>query len=102
MTLDKETRDNLSEGEKWKHFVEGEMWQKAREKLVNKIMDAQSVNNVDMTDAQKALDDIRARKATVEMMWEWIQEIEGLAEQHEFNSRAYEPEEIIRHKTPSQ
>lgn len=97
MKLDKETIDNLTEGEKWKHFVDGEMWQKARDILANKVIDMQSVNNIETTDAQEALNEIRSRRTAVTMVWEWLKEIEAKADQHETNSQMYQPEEYIRH-----
>lgn len=83
--LDKDTVAVLSEGEIIKNLVEGDGWKMVKEKLVNKMLDLQSVLNLDPTDANELVIDIKARKTAIEILKEWLAEVEGQLDQYETN-----------------
>ena len=62
------------------NFVSSSEWQIVRQSLIDKIMDLQSVMNVmDDSSVEKIVIDMRSRKISIEILLEWLREIEGTA-----------------------
>lgn len=78
--LDSETKKILEEGEKAMYFVKGEDWQWAKRKLLQKLSNLDSVKT--LKEKGNILVEIKARKMTIDMIIEWLDEIEGVAQQH--------------------
>lgn len=90
--MDKETKKVLTDGEKLKLMTEHEGWAIAYQKLSDKIMDLQFIANVDDSDANKALIDMKARKYAVALLWDWVNnDILGSVEQHIINNNLPKP-----------
>jgi len=84
--LDKETKEILSDGEKIKLMVEGDAWSIVRKKMLNQIMDLQSVRNVEIaSNPAEILIDIKARLVVIDTLLNFLREIEGMAEQYDSN-----------------
>lgn len=84
---DQETQQILSEGEELLNMTYSRGWAIARERLVNRIMDLQSVLNVDDDPASIAniLADIKGRKMAIDVLKAFLLDIEGSAAQHQAN-----------------
>lgn len=75
----------MTEGELLQMLVEHDAWPLARKKLTDRILDLQSIKNIDTSDVQTLVTDIKARNAAVDILMEWLREIEGIADQHKNN-----------------
>lgn len=84
-SLDQETQAILAQGEKWKLFVEGEMWKEARKMLLESQLAVESIHALDVEKPEEMIAQIKARKLASEMVNGWISEIEGQADQYNFN-----------------
>lgn len=68
-------------------LIQSDGWKIVRQKFIDKIMDIQSVLNVDVTSVDKVIVDIKARTTVVEILSSMIKEIEGSVVQEKFNSQ---------------
>lgn len=83
--LDKETLNVINDGEEIKRLVESIGWQLAKKRLVERIIDLQSVMNVAGDTAETVVIDLKARRIAVDLLLEWLKDVEGTAKQHESN-----------------
>ncbi len=61
-------------------FVSSSEWQVIRQTLIDKIMDLQSVMNIDNDSSPEIIViDMRSRKIAIEILLEWLKDIEGTA-----------------------
>lgn len=61
-------------------FVSSSEWQIVRQSLIDKIMDLQSVMNIDNDSSPEIIViDMRSRKIAIEILLEWLRDIEGTA-----------------------
>lgn len=96
--MDKETQKLMSEGESWKAFVEGEMWQKAKKIIEDGVVATESIHSLEMKKPEDMVVEISGRKLATKLILEWITEVEGLANQYDFNKELKEEEnKIIQH-----
>ena len=82
---DSETREITEEQRKLQELTKSEGWGVARGKLIEYIMDMQSVMNITAKTGEEAIIDIKARMTVVESLNNWLSEIEGTAQQYESN-----------------
>ena len=100
--LNLETKKEVDKGIKWETFVKGENWQRAKRILLSKLADLDSVSVLREKakgDTNKLLLDIEAKSEAINLILEWIGDIEGKAEQSETNREIMNrnrKEEIIR------
>lgn len=83
--LDPETIENQMEGQDIADLVGHPGWGRVKSLFEAKLMDLQSVLNIDAKDTEGVIIDIAARKSAIEILREWMNEVEGRAEQHESN-----------------
>lgn len=84
--MDNETQKIISDGEVTADYVKAKGWKKVKQKFTEKILDLQSIKNLDVdATAENIIHDIKVRNSVVEVLMEIIQEIEGEAEQYEGN-----------------
>lgn len=86
--MNEDTKKVLTEGETLRLLIEGDGWALARGKLVNLILDLQNINNLDASDPQALIVDLKARKTAADILYGWLRDIEGTAEQHVNNQPA--------------
>lgn len=86
---DRETVKILTDGEKIMLLTQHEGWGLVRTKLVDKIIDLQSINNLDpATTPEQLAIDVKARRMAVQIMFEWLKgDVEGSVEQHINNTQ---------------
>lgn len=84
MALDKETKELLSYQERISELIQSDHWSMLREVLVNKMMDLQSVLNIDPTSDLAV--QVQARALAVTYLKDFIAEIEGIANQYKAHS----------------
>lgn len=81
--MDKDTADILQEGEKVYDFAQSEMWQWAKDRLQEKIRAFVDIRNIDAKgDSVAILREVQARQAVVDMVEQWIADIEGRASKY--------------------
>lgn len=100
---DIETAITLSEGEEVGLMVEGRGWGIVKAKLDARILDLQNINNLDFTNEQTVLFDLKARKMAADLLFSWLKDdVYGFAEQQKANADAMHDspvEEFVeRHK----
>lgn len=76
----------LSEGEMVDNFVQSDGWRWVKDRFTQKIMDLQSIKNLDKSKTATMLQrEIIMRENVVEVLMEIIKEVEGRAAQHRGN-----------------
>lgn len=90
--LDSETQKLLAENQRIANFVKGDDWAWLKELLVNRMIDIQSVLNIDAESIDKLQVDIKARRMVVEILREVIVEVEGRANQATQDQEKRDPE----------
>lgn len=99
MKADLETQKVLTEGEQIRNLVRDGGWGLAKQRLTDKLIDLQSVNNIDTDDPNKLILDIQTRKGVIAIVLEWLKEIEGIAAQHDGNQiQKEDADHVIRMK----
>lgn len=90
--LDIETQEVFKEGEKAHFLIKGKDWQWAKRKLLQNLSNLDSVRTLEkiLKDKGDVALEIKARTMTIKMVLEWLDEIEGIAEQHKGNKEAFE------------
>lgn len=78
--MDKETQRVFREGEKAMYLVKSEDWQWAKRKLLQKLSNLDSVKT--LKEKGNIAQEIKVRKLVIDMILEWLDEIEGIAQQH--------------------
>src|SRR5580704_13470338 len=63
-------------------MLQSEGWKYAKEKLDQKVLDLQNINNLDMTKPETLSTQLAARKMAVDEIWSWLKgDIYGFIEQ---------------------
>lgn len=90
--IDKETQEVLKEGETASFLAKNDDWKWAKKKLLQKLSNLDSVRTLEKTIEKKGDVglEIKARNMTIKMILEWLDEIEGIAEQYEENKKLLE------------
>lgn len=83
--MDDETKKVIEEQRPIAKLLETEGWNEARAKLVERIMDLQNAFNVDDSDANALVIDIKSRKMATNILYDWLREVEGTKEQYNAN-----------------
>ncbi len=89
--LKNDTKKILSEGEQLQEFVKSDGWKIARKRLTDKLIVLDSFSAIPKegrTDAA-ILKEARLREAVNSVIVEWLKEIEGLADQANFNTAEF-------------
>lgn len=86
--IDAETSKILSEGERLKQLVESDGWKIVRERLMNRMIDVQSVLGLDIEDPQKMLIAVGARKQAIQIIYDWFRDIDGDVSRYADNKAA--------------
>lgn len=99
---DKQTLAVITEGEKLQSMTNGDGWKIAKRILTNKLMDAGSILGLSATNKTKdsLIQEIGARQLAVEIVYSWIEEVEGRVAQHKSHGDIFKDiknEEIIKY-----
>lgn len=82
MKLDRDTQKVLEDAAHVEALLASDGWRIIEASLVDKLIDMQSVLNVDDTTPEKALADMKARAAAVKLIKEWLQaDVYGFVQQ---------------------
>lgn len=92
--MDNETAQTHAEGELIANYIKSDGYRWLKDRLMEKIMDLQSIMNVDGT-PENVIIDLKARRMAVETLVSLIKHIEARAEQHSNNQVSEVTEEII-------
>lgn len=94
--MDSETAQVQAEGQMIADYVKSDGWRWVKDRLMEKIMDLQSIMNVDGT-PENVIVDLKSRRMAVETLVALIKQVESRAEQHSNNTVTQVTEEIIVH-----
>lgn len=83
--LDPETQRVFKEGEKAHYLTKSEDWNWAKRKLLQKLSNLDSVKT--LKKKGNILQEVKVRQMTIKLVLEWLDEIEGIAEQHAEQNR---------------
>ena len=88
--INKETGDVLSKGQKIANFVNSDDWIMIKGTLLTKLIDFDSIKSIelDKKTPTELGEEIRTRKAVVDVVLDWIKDIEGSADQYKKNAEA--------------
>lgn len=84
--LDKDSIRIQNEAKSIIDIIESAAWGPMKQTLVDKIIDLQDINNVDVSSIESIAIDLKARKLAATILFNWMQEIEGAKSQQEFNT----------------
>lgn len=93
--MDNETQQIYAEGEAISEFVKSRAWGLIKTRFDAKVLDLQSTRNIKQDTAEKIAIEVAARNAACDILIEFWQEIDGLAEQHQSNQPLTNDHEII-------
>lgn len=82
--MDKETSDILRGNQTVEELLRHDGWKIVESKLIEKIMDLQSILNVTGETAEQMSIDLKSRKVAIQVLTEWLQEIKGMAEESKY------------------
>lgn len=92
-TEDRATQAALQDGEELTNMANSRGWAIARGILTAKILDLQNISNIDETSIENVVIDIKARKASALILFEFLNAVEGRVEQHANNKNMLSPQE---------
>jgi hypothetical protein len=84
--MDQETDNVQTTGQMLSDYIKSDGWHWVRDRLMEKIMDLQSIMNVETASVDLAFQDMKARRIAVETLLELIRDVEGTAQQHSNNA----------------
>jgi hypothetical protein len=90
MQLDKETAAILTEGEELQLLVKGTGWGIVKRKW-NELISNFNIANIvtDGKSPEEVMMEVRVTQRALEINNQWIRDVEGDAERHEFNERVF-------------
>jgi hypothetical protein len=89
-TVDKETKEILSDGEEVRLLTESRGWGVIKAKLDGRILDLQNINNLDLSDIKTLPAQLAGRKMAVDEIWAWLKaDVYGFAEQQSTNAQSF-------------
>lgn len=84
---DKETKEILTEADHVKSMLNSDGWKSVKAKFDVRVLDLQSIKNIDTTKPETINIQLAARIMAVEYMMDWIkQDVIGFVEQQENNT----------------
>lgn len=83
MKPDKETAELMRRNKQVADFVASGDWQYVKKKITDKIMDLQSIKNLENSDPAELVMEIKARNTAVDILVETLREVEADAHQIE-------------------
>ena len=78
--IDTETQKVQNEGEKAHYLTKNEDWNWAKRKLLQKVSNLDSIKT--LKEKEHINQEIKVRKIVIDIILEWLDEIEGIAQQH--------------------
>lgn len=105
MKPDRETQKVLSDQEKIKLLTEHDGWGIVRKKLLDKLMDMGSILNIQDLSPDKITVEVAGRQLAFQVLKEWLDEVEGTAQQFKNNSELYKEvkdDYLVRYESDSQ
>lgn len=85
--LDNKTQKVQDTGRAVHDLVRGEAWGIVKKKLTDKIVDLQWIGNVQGQTMEERDLDMQAKQLAVDLLYSWLEEIEGISSQHENNQQ---------------
>lgn len=78
--LDRETAEIVRSEKNIEDLCKHEAWPQVRQKFTDKVMDLQSVRNISEGTPEQMVIDMKARLLAIDILLEWMREIEGSAQ----------------------
>lgn len=87
MNIDKDTTKLNQEGEETVNFISSEGWRLAKRKLLERVSNLDTIRGLKGKTAEEKIIDIKVRGMVIDMILEWIDEIEGASEMQKEQTR---------------
>lgn len=81
------TKELVGEQKALYDLIQHEGWSIARQKLVDRIMDLQNAFNIEDSTAEGLLIDLKSRKLSSKVLYDWLKDVEGTGSQFEENTK---------------
>jgi len=88
--MDNETKKIISEQDMLRELVGHQGWQVARRIIADKILNLQDAFAIEDKTATAMLNDLRVRKKAAQILFDFLKEIEGTAQQSQDNESLVE------------
>ena len=89
--MDKETAAILTDADHVKSLLDSQCWTHIKRKFDERILDLQSIANLDMTKPETLAIQLAARTMAVQEMFSWMKnDVYGFVEQQEANNKKVE------------
>jgi hypothetical protein len=76
----------LQEGNEVTRYIESEGWKRVKDKFTERIMDLQSIKNLEGVSPEDLIAELKARNTAIDILMDIITELEGRADQHKQNT----------------
>ena len=83
--MNEDTKEIVNRGKALQDMVQSDGWRIARKKIIDKMMELQSIMNLDAENAEQILVETKSRVMAIDCLKGWLTEIEGDVEQFENN-----------------
>jgi len=90
MKPDKETQEELRQGESLVRLVDSEDWQVAKSKLLELMANNSSVQHLESTTPDDMYHEVIGKQIAVQIIENWVDLVEGGAIAHVYNKKAME------------
>lgn len=87
--LSSETKKVMTEGEQLALMVRGDAWAIAKRMLNQKLLELGNILSITAEEKERVVAELGARQMAIETVIKWVNELEGVASQHENNREAY-------------
>lgn len=87
--IDKETHKVLKEGDLLQELVKSDGWKIVQKRFTDMVIELGDVFSIKDAEPEAAFRQLAARQIAIELVMNWMKDIEGRARQHAANSEAY-------------
>lgn len=94
--MDSETERILIEQKTIKDLTGHQAWPIVRKKFTDKILELQNAFDIDAKDPQTMFVDLQARKIASTLLFDFLREVEGTADQADENNKLSEKSYVVR------
>lgn len=94
-TLDRETAELVRNEKNIEDLCKHEAWPQVKQKFIDKVLDLQSTQNIPLGDPVAMAIEVQSRNMSVDVLMEWMRDIEGSAQKSKDTSFLIKKESYI-------
>lgn len=95
MRQEKEEIEHKKKNKAIYDFVSSDGWKYVKGQMLDTISDLQSIMNIESIDPEAVSREIQVRKNVIDILKEWLESIEGQANQYELNEFSLDESEYM-------